>query len=129
MDMIEPNVAALLWFALFAGVASIGFYVLTGVFPLETRPDLNRRPLGLVLIAANVLLLLALVGGGLAYGAANLRWTSLVIVTGLAVLFAPGLFNVWPQRWRDGLAGLAIVLVGVGVSLGLLQHVGAIFSL
>ena len=129
MNMIEPNVAALLWFALFAGVASIGFYVLTGVFPLETRPDLNRRLLGLVLIAANVLLLLALVGGGLAYGAANLRWTSLVIVTGLAVLFAPGLFNVWPQRWRDGLAGLAIVLAGVGVSLGLLQHVGAIFSL
>ena len=129
MNMIEPNVAALLWFALFAGVASVGFYVLTGVFPLETRPDLRRRPLGLVLIAANVLLLLALVGGSLAYGAANLRWTSLVIVTGLAVLFAPGLFNVWPQRWRDGLAGLAIVLVGVGFSLGLLQHVGAVFSL
>ena len=127
MNMIEPNVAALLWFALFAGVASVGFYVLTGVFPLETRPDLRSRPLGLVLIAANVLLLIALVGGSLAYGAANLRWTSLVIVTGLAVLFAPGLFNVWPQRWRDGLAGLTIMLGGLGLSLGLLQHVGALF--
>lgn len=129
MTTIEPNVAAMLWFALFAGVASVSFYVVSGVFPLETRPDLNRRPLGLVLIAANVLLLLALIGGGLAYGAANLRWTSLVVVTGLAVLFAPGLFNVWPQRWRDGLAGLAIVLIGVGLSLGLLQHVGAVFNL
>ena len=128
MDMIEPNVAALLWFSLFAGVASVGFYVLTGVFPLETRPDLNRKPLGLVLITVNVLLLTALVGGSLAYGATNLRWTSLVIVTGLAVLFAPGLFNVWPQSARDGLAGLAIVLFGVGSSLCLLQHVGATFS-
>ncbi|MER2267889.1 hypothetical protein [Methylobacterium oxalidis] len=129
MDMIEPNVAALLWFALFSGVASIGFYVLTGVFPLETRPDLRSRPLGLVLIAANVLLLVALVGGSMAYGAANLRWTSLVIVAGLAVLFAPGLFNVWPESWRDGVAGLAIVLTGFSVSLSLLQHVGAVFSL
>lgn len=129
MDMIEPNVVALAWFALFAGVASVGFYVLTGMFPLETRPDLKGRPLGLLLLATNVLLLLALVGGGLAYGAANLRWTSLVIVGGLAVLFAPGLFNVWPQRWRDGLAGLAIVLAGLGGSLGLLQQVGFVFAL
>jgi hypothetical protein len=129
MSMIEPNVAALLWFALFAGVASTGFYVLTGVFPLETRPDLRGRPLGLALVAANVVLLLALIGGSLAYGVAELRWTSLVIVTGLAVLFAPGLFNVWPQRWRDGVSGLVIVLAGIGASVGLLQHVGAVFSL
>lgn len=129
MSMIEPNVAALLWFALFAGVASTGFYVLTGAFPIETRPDLGGRPLGLALIAADVLLLLALTGGGLAYGLTNLRWTSLVIVSGLGVLFAPGLFNVWPQRWRDGPAGLAIVLAGLGVSLGLLQYVGAVFGL
>lgn len=129
MSMIEPNVTALTWFALFAGVASVGFYVLTGMFPLETRPDLKGRPLGLLLLAVNVVLLLALVGGGLAYGAANLRWTSLIIVGGLAVLFAPGLFNVWPQRWRDGQAGLAIVLAGLGGALGLLQQVGSVFTL
>lgn len=129
MDMIEPNVGALLWFALFAFVASIDFYVLSGAFPLETRPDLAGRPLGLLLVAANVLLLIALVGGSIAYGIANLRWTSLVVVGGFAVLFAPGLFNVWPQRWRDGPAGLAIVLAGCVVSLGLLQAVGAVFSL
>jgi hypothetical protein len=129
MNMIEPNVAALAWFALFAGVASVGFYVLTGMFPLETRPDLKGRPLGLLLLAVNVVILVALVCGGLAYGAANLRWTSLIIVGGLAVLFAPGLFNVWPQRWRDGLAGLAIVLAGLGGALGLLLQVGSVFTL
>ncbi|WP_267427115.1 hypothetical protein [Methylobacterium sp. GC_Met_2] len=129
MNMIEPNVAALAWFAFFAGVASVGFYVLTGMFPLETRPDLKGRPLGLLLLAVNVMLLVGLVGGGLAYGAANLRWTSLIIVGGLAVLFAPGLFNVWPQRWRDGLAGLAIVLAALGGSLALLLQVGSVFTL
>lgn len=129
MDMIEPNVAALAWFALFAGVACTGFYVLAGMFPLETRPDLRARPLGLALIAANVLLLAALTGGMLAYGAAELRWSSLVIVGGFAILFAPGLFNVWPQRWRDGVAGLAIVLAALCGTLGLLQQVGTVFVL
>jgi hypothetical protein len=127
VSAVEPNVAGLLWFALFSGVASTGFYVLSGAFPIETRPDLRGRPLGLALVALDALLLAALVAGSLAYGVANLRWTSLVIVVGLAVLFAPGLFNVWPQRWRDGVAGLAIVLGGLSVALGLLQHVGAVF--
>lgn len=45
MGMIEPNVAALPWFAIFALVASAGFYVLAGVFPLGSRPDLRRMPL------------------------------------------------------------------------------------
>ena len=129
MFMIEPNVAALLWFAIFALVASAGFYVLAGVFPLATRPDLRRTPIGVALIAVDVLLLLALAGGGFAYGVAHLRWTSLVIVAGLALLFAPALFNVWPHRLRDGMAGLAILVVVFGGSLGLLQHVGTVFRL
>lgn len=126
--MIEPHVTALLWFTLFASVASVGFYVLTGAFPLETRPDLKGRPLGLALLTANVLMFLALVGGSLAYGISNLRWTSLVVVGGLAVLFAPGLFNIWPTRMRDGFAGLVIIFAGFGVALGLLQSVGKVFS-
>ena len=129
MTMIEPNVAALLWFAIFALVASAGFCVLAGVFPLATRPDLRRTPIGVALIAVDVLLLLALAGGSIAYGVAHLRWTSLVIVAGLALLFAPALFNVWPHRLRDGMAGLAILVVVFGGSLGLLQHVGTVFRL
>lgn len=129
MSMIEPNVAALLWFAVFFGVACLGFYVLTGVFPLATRPDLRHSPLGLGLVIANVLLLLALAAGSVAYGVANLRWTSLVIVAGFAVLFAPSLFNLWPTRWRDGVTGLTIVCAGFGLSLGVLQHVGDVFHL
>ena len=129
MGMIEPNVVALLWFAILALVTSAGFYVLAGVFPLATRPDLRRRTLGVALIAADVLLLIALAGGSIAYGVAHLRWTSLVIVTGLALLFAPALFNAWPHRLRDRTAGLMILLVVFSASLGVLQQVGTVFRL
>jgi hypothetical protein len=129
MVMIEPNVVALLWFAIFALLTSAGFYVLAGVFPLATRPDLRRLPLGLALIATDVVLLIALASGTIAYGVAHLRWTSVIIVAGLALLFAPALFNVWPHRLRDRMAGLLILLVVFSASLGVLQHVGTVFGL
>ena len=129
MGMIEPNMVALLWFAIFAFVSSAGFYVLAGGFPLAARPDLRRIPLGAALVAVDVLLLLALAGGTIAYGVAHLRWTSLVIVAGLAMLFAPALFSVWPQCLRDGTVGQVILLVVFSASLGLLQQVGTVFRL
>jgi hypothetical protein len=128
MEMIEPNVTALCWFALFAGVASVGFYVIAGLFPLETRPDLTRRPLGLALAAAAALAFLALAVGAVLYGLEHLRWTSMVIVGGLAVLFAPGLFNLWPAQWRDGPAGLAILLAVTAAAIAGLQAVGGVFA-
>jgi hypothetical protein len=73
--------------------------------------------------------LLVLAGGGIAYGVAYLPWTSLVIVAGLALLFAPVLFNVWPHRLRDRMAGLVILLVVFSASLGVLQQVGTVFRL
>jgi hypothetical protein len=129
MGMIEPNVEALLWFAIFALVTSAGFYVIAGVFPLATRPDLRRLPLGVVLIVVDVLLLVALAGGSIAYGVAHLRWSSLVIVAGLALLFAPALLNVWPHRLRDRTAGLVTLLVAFSASLGVLQQLGTVFRL
>jgi hypothetical protein len=36
------------------------------------------------------------------------------VVTGLVVLFAPGLFEIWPAPLRDGPAGL-VALVGVQI--------------
>jgi hypothetical protein len=35
-----------------------------------------------------------------------------VVVAGLVVLFAPGLFEAWPSSIRDGRTGL-VILVGV----------------
>ena len=46
------------------------------------------------------------------YGFTELRWSTLIVVTGLVVLFAPGLFEICPSSMRDGRKGL-VVLVGV----------------
>jgi len=127
MGAIEPNVAALCWFALFAAVAGVEFYVLAGAFPLTTRDDLTAKGAGVTLAALNAVAFLALAYGALAYGFAELRWTSVVIVTGLAALFTPGLFHLWPERWRDGAAGLAILLAVTVAALAALQSVGGVF--
>jgi drug/metabolite transporter (DMT)-like permease len=128
MNAIEPNVGALCWFALFAAVAGIGFYVIAGAFPLETRDDLTRRWAGIALAGLNAVAFAALAYGALRYGFAELRWTSVVIVAGLAALFAPGIFHLWPERWRDGIAGLAILLGVTAAALAALQTVGGVFA-
>lgn len=128
METIEPNVAALAWFALFAATAGLSFYVTAGAFPLSTRDDLKGHPAGAPLAIINALALAALSVGALVYGVEHLRWTSVVIVAGLAALFAPGAFHLWPQRWRDGAAGLAIMLVLTVAAIAALQAVGGVFA-
>lgn len=128
METIEPNVAALAWFSLFAAIAGLGFYVTAGAFPLALREDLTRHPAGAPLAVVNALAFAALSVGALLYGAEHLRWTSVVIVAGLAVLFAPGAFNLWPARWRDGAAGLAIMLALSAGAIAALQAVGGVFA-
>ena len=115
MDMIEPNVAGLFIFALLASAGSLGVLVLSGVFPLATRPEL-KRPAGIGLIVVNLALLAAVLYGTISFGLNELRWTSMVIVGGMAFLFTPGLFNLWPGKWRDGLTGLAIVTLGLSAT-------------
>lgn len=125
MAAIEPNWGALLWFALFWGAACLAFLTLAGMFPLGSRPDEVRTVPGSLLIGWNALLLVALVIATVLFGYAHLRWTSLVVVGGLVVLFAPGLFEAWPSSWRDGLSGLVLVTLVQAAALGLLFVVSA----
>jgi hypothetical protein len=112
MQAIEPNWISLLWFAAFATVGTVGLLVIAGMFPLRSRPEAARSAAALV--AGNGLLLTALLLGTGLYGYAELRWSTLVVVTGLVVLFAPGLFEALPSSSRDGRTGL-VVLVGVQI--------------
>jgi hypothetical protein len=112
VSAIEPNWISLLWFAAFATVCTLAFLAIAGMFPLRLRPDAARSGAATVLVIGNAILLAALLFGTGYYGYAELRWSSLIVVAGLVVLFAPGLFDIWPSSWRDGNAGLA-VLVGV----------------
>ena len=112
MAAIEPHWISLLWFAAFATVCTLAFLVVAGMFPLRSRPESARSGAALLLVAGNALLLATLLAGTGLYGYAELTWTSLVVVAGLVVLFAPGLFEVWPSSIRDGRTGL-VILVGI----------------
>jgi hypothetical protein len=114
MQAIEPNWVSSLWFAGFATICTLAFLVVAGMFPLRARPDSARSSAATLLVGGNALLLAALLVGTGLYGYAELRWSTLVVVAGLVVLFTPGLFEVWPAPLRDGRTGL-VVLVGIQI--------------
>jgi len=112
MAAIEPNWISLLCFAVFATICTLAFLVVAGMFPLHARPNTASSGTATLLIAGNAILLAALLAGTGFYGYAELRWSTLIVVAGLVILFAPGLFEICPSRLRDGSTGL-LVLVGV----------------
>jgi hypothetical protein len=114
MAAIEPNWISLLWFAAFATICTLAFLVVAGMFPLRARPDAASSDAATLLVAGNAVLLAALLMGTGFYGYIELRWSTLIVVAGLVILFAPGLFEIWPSHLRDGSTGL-LVLVGVQV--------------
>src|ERR1700720_1697064 len=114
MQAIEPNWISLLCFAAFATIGTVALLIVAGMFPLRDRPNSVGSSAATLLVVGNAILLAALLTGTGLYGYAELRWSTLVVVAGLVVLFAPGLFEVWPSSLRDGSTGL-VVLVGVQV--------------
>jgi hypothetical protein len=112
MQAIEPNWISLLWFAAFATIGTVALLVVAGMFPLRARAGSVGSSAATLLVVGNAILLATLLTGTGLYGYAELRWSTLVVVAGLVVLFAPGLFEAWPSSWRDGNTGL-VVLVGV----------------
>jgi hypothetical protein len=114
MDAIEPNWISLLWFAAFATVCTLAFLSVAGMFPLRLRSEAEKSATATLLIVGNAILLVTLLSGTALYGYVELRWSTSVVVAGLVVLFAPGLFEVWPASLRDGKTGLA-ALIGVQI--------------
>jgi hypothetical protein len=114
MDAIEPHWISLLWFGGFATVGTLAFLMVCGMFPLRSRPDAAKSHAATLLVLGNAVLLVALLIGTGLYGYAELKWSTLIVVSGLVVLFAPGLFEAWPARLRDGPAGL-VALIGVQI--------------
>jgi hypothetical protein len=112
MSAIEPNWVSLLWFAACATICMLASLVVAGMFPLRSRPDSARSSGMMLLIAGNAVLLVMLWMATGFYGYIELRWSSLIVVTGLIVLFAPGLFQAWPSSQRDDRIGL-VALIGI----------------
>jgi hypothetical protein len=126
MDAIEPHSISLLWFTAFATVCAVAFLVVAGMFPLRSRPEKLKSGVATLLVVSNVVLLVVLLTGTGLYGYTELRRSTLIVVAGLVVLFAPGLFEVWPSSLRDGSAGLTI-LAGIQVlALAALAKLGGL---
>jgi hypothetical protein len=124
MDAIEPHWISLLWFTAFATTCAVAFLVVAGMFPLRSRPESVKSATATLLVVGNAVLLIVLLTGTGWYGYTELRWSTLIVVGGLVVLFAPGLFEAWPLPLRDRSAGL-IVLVGIqALALAALAKVG-----
>jgi hypothetical protein len=114
MSAIEPNWLSMLWFILFATICGISLLIVSGMFPLGRSSGERRSGLTALLVLGNAALLAALLIGTGFYGYTELRWSTLVVVTGLIVLFAPGLFEEW--RWSIGsIKAQLAILVGVQV--------------
>jgi hypothetical protein len=125
MGAIEPNWISLLWFAACTTVCALAFLVVAGMFPLQSRPDSARANGMALLIGGNAILLVMLLAATGFYGYAELRWSSLIVVTGLVVLFAPGLFEAWPSALRDGRTGLVTLIAIQALALVTLAKIAA----
>jgi hypothetical protein len=123
MDAIEPHWVSLLWFAAFATICTLALLVVAGMFPLRARPDSAKSNSATLLIAGNAVLLAALLLGTGLYGYAELRWSTLIVVAGLVVLFTPGLFQVWPSLVRDGSVGLVVLIAVQMLALATLAKI------
>src|ERR1700712_215067 len=110
MGSIEPNWISLLWFAACTTICALAFLVVAGMFPLQSRPELAKSGGVTLLIGGNAILLVTLLAATGFYGYVELRWSTLIVVTGLIVLFAPGLFQAWPSSLRDGRLGLVTLI-------------------
>jgi hypothetical protein len=114
MAATEPNWISLLWFVAFATVCTVALLIVAGMFPLRARADPVGSGVSTLLVVGNAVLLAALLIGTGLYGYAELRWSTLIVVAGLVVLFAPGLFEAWPLSLRDGGTGL-VILAGIQI--------------
>ena len=120
MDAVEPNLSGGFVFAAAWLVTALAFYVITGMFPMSSRPEATRGTAGTALVGLNAILFAGILAGTLWYGWHELRWTSLVLIAAFGFLFAPAVFEIWPAGWRDSRGGLLLLAAGqVAVASGL----------
>lgn len=119
MNSIEPNLAALAWFAGLWTVCCLGFLQIAGLYPLDRGAA--RLPWGLVF--GNTALWLALAAGTVLFAWIELRITTIIIVGGILFLFTPALFQVLPQSARDSSGGLLATAALLGLALVVVAQV------
>ena len=119
MSGIEPNIQALAWFVALWSMCCLGFLQLAGLYPLRqpARPQMSN----LIVLAATMLWIVTL-AATLHFAVTELRWTTIIIVAGVLLLFVPEIFQALPRRFRDGVSGLTISACAFVAALLLLAH-------
>jgi hypothetical protein len=120
LGQIEPNGVALALFAATFAAGCLSFFTLAGMFPAKARPLPVAGHIGSLLVLLNLALLAMLLIGVTLFAHETLRWTSVVVASGLIFLFVPSIFEVIPNHWRDSRGGLALLVALQLASLGLL---------
>ncbi|MGI9410078.1 MAG: hypothetical protein ACR2OV_08390 [Hyphomicrobiaceae bacterium] len=111
MSAVEPNWDALIVFLVCWGVVCSGWLYVSGSFPLSAASAEIRHGIGLTLLLVTIGSLVLLTIAALIYGIDQLRWTSLIVGSGMIFLFAPFLVQDLPPGLKDSRAGLALLLV------------------
>jgi hypothetical protein len=119
MSEIEPNIQALAWFVALWSTCCLGFLQLAGLYPLRQPARLQVSNL---LVVAATTLWIATLAGTVRFAVTELRWTTIIIVAGVLLLFVPEIFQALPRRFRDGLSGLTISACAFVAALLLLAH-------
>jgi hypothetical protein len=119
MSGIEPNIQALVWFIALWSMCCLGFLQLAGLYPLRraTRPQMSN-----LLVLAATMLWIATLAATVHFAVTELRWTTIVIVAGVLLLFVPEIFQALPRHFRDGVSGLTISACAFVAALLLLAH-------
>jgi hypothetical protein len=100
MSHLEPNALALLWFIPLWSICCLGFLHLSGMFPIKDAASTAS-----VLVVSNAALFAVLVVGTLVLASHELRWSTIVVVGSILLLFIPEAFQALPVRWQDGRPG------------------------
>ena len=125
MQSVEPNWTALIAFTVAWAISCLAGFFVSGSLPLSLAPKHMRQGSGPALVATNTVMLGALVIATLLFGAAELRWSSLVIAAGAVFLFAPAVIQELPASLKDTKLGHAVVLAAVGIAFAMLFMFGA----
>lgn len=104
-----------------AALLVLCLFVLTaaGMFPAEHRPSVLNRTAGRIFLYATIAVMAALALHLIGFALGRLAWYVVVIVTGLVVLFSPGLHQLLPDALRNGRSGLA-AFTGAGLAFHIL---------
>ena len=115
MSAIEPNWPSLLIFLPAWLLGCAGLIFLSGSLPLSAAPGSVRVGFGPALVWLNLAVIVVLCVLTLGYAMQQLRWTTLIIGSGVVVLFAPFAVQDLPGSLKDTQLGHA-VLFCLGVS-------------